>query len=339
MLKLGLWAMIFMCTSACATDYTDKRSSSKHFENGEFKNLEKGPQKSFWKFLKMRMNTEWSDWPEWREISVAKNIKKKNVEDFIEVTPINHSTFLIQYRGLNILTDPIYSERCSPVQFAGPKRVHKPGIHFKDLPQIDLIIISHDHYDHLDLDTIENLVKRDKPKIYLGLGVGERLDSMENVIEMDWWDKVRFSQELMINFVPVQHFSGRSLTDRNSTLWGGYVLEFKDKKIYFGGDSGYAGHYRLTYEKFGAMDLAFLPIGAYAPRSFMKYAHMDPIEAVRAHKDLHANKSIGMHYGTFQLTAEPIEEPVELLKKELEKQKINSLKFLALEFGKNYQFK
>lgn len=339
MLKLGLWMVLFMATSACATDYVDKRETSSHFKDGEFKNLEAGPQKSFWKFLKMRMKTEWSDWPDWREISVAKKIKNKNEADFIEVTPINHSTFLIQYKGLNILTDPIYSDRCSPVQFAGPKRVHKPGINFKDLPQIDLIIISHDHYDHLDLDTIESLVKRDSPNIFLGLGVGERLESMENVSEMDWWDKAKFSEELTVNFVPVQHFSGRTLTDRNSTLWGGFVLEFKDKKIYFGGDSGYASHYNLTYEKFGKMDLAFLPIGAYAPRSFMKYAHMDPTEAIQAHKDLRAKQSIGMHYGTFQLTAEKIDEPVKLLKKELEKQKIESSDFLALKYGQSYQFK
>ena len=231
----------------------------------------------------------------------------------IRATFINHSTVLIQTGGYNIITDPIYSERCSPVSFLGPKRVRNPGIRFDDLPKIDVIIISHDHYDHLDLPTVERLVARDHPKIYLGLGVGERLDSMHNVTELDWWQRVEVGKDFYLSFVPVQHFSGRTLWDRNSTLWGGFVLEIGKRKIYFGGDSGYADHYKQTFEKFGAMDLALLPVGGYAPRDFMSFAHLDPRQAVQAHLDLHSRQSIGIHFGTFQLTSESMDEPIQLL--------------------------
>ena len=170
----------------------------------------------------------------------------------------------------------------------------------------------------------------------MGLGVAGHLDDKDNVMELDWWESVQIDDTFRLTFAEVQHFSGRTLTDRRSTLWGGFVMEIGGRKIYFGGDSGYADHYKKTYEKFGPMDLSLLPIGAYAPRFFMGGVHVDPRQAVMAHLDLRSKKSIGMHYGTFQLTAEPREEPPELLKKEMKKLGIPEDDFITLEPGKAY---
>lgn len=305
------------------------------FTNGKFHNSVKS-NKSLGAFLKMRMNAEYAKWPKWVE-SIPGPAPAKRVEgDNIVYILINHSTVLIQAGGFNILTDPIYSKRCSPVTFAGPQRVRNPGITFEDLPKIDVIIISHNHYDHLDLPTINKIVSRDNPKLFMGLGVSKSMASKKKVFEMDWWQRIEVANNFTLTFVPVQHFSGRGLFDRNKTLWGGYVLEIAGNKIYFGGDSGYADHYKQTYEKFGAMDLSFLPIGAYAPRDFMAYAHMDPKQSVQAHRDLRSKKSIGMHYGTFQLTAEAIDEPAELLRKEAKIAGLSPEEFTTIEFGKAF---
>ena len=254
-------------------------------------------------------------------------------ESGVRLTFINHATFLIQTGGYNILTDPIYSHRCSPVSFAGPARVHKPAIPFEKLPKIDVIVISHDHYDHLDRPTLARLIERDNPRIYVGLGVAARFDPSERVVELDWWESVPVENNFLLTFAEVQHFSGRTLTDRNSTLWGAFVLEVGDKKIYFGGDSGYADHYKKTFQKFGPMDLALLPIGAYAPRFFMRNAHIDPRQAVQAHFDLQSRQSIGMHHGTFQLTSEPRDEPIQLLEKEKQRAGIAPQQFITLKPG------
>ena len=281
----------------------------------------------------MRISTSYADWPSWVESEYGPKPEERVDGDRLVITHINHSTMLIQAGGYNILTDPIYSDRCSPVSWAGPHRVLKPGIRFEDLPKIDIVLISHDHYDHLDIPTIEKLVERDGPRIFLGLGVSKHLDQRERVTELDWWESYRVSEKLRLHFVPVQHFSGRGLFDRNATLWGGYVLELAGQKIYFGGDAGYSSFYKETYERFGAMDVALLPIGAYMPRGFMAYAHMDPKEAVAAHLDLKSKFSIGMHYGTFQLTGEPYYEPTQYLYQELLKAGISPDSFISADFG------
>ena len=286
----------------------------------------------------MRFKHQWSQWPKWVDIAEGKKPVKKVEDNSIRVTFINHATFLIQTNGYNILTDPIYSHRCSPVSFAGPKRVHRPAIAFEDLPKIHVVLISHDHYDHLDLPTLSRLIQRDRPRIYMGLGVAAHLEEKDrvNATELDWWESASVGERFKLTFAEVQHFSGRTLTDRYSTLWGAFVLEIGDKHIYFGGDSGYADHYKKTFQKFGPMDLALIPIGAYAPRFFMGSAHIDPRQAVMAHLQLHSKKSIGMHYGTFQLTAEAINEPVELLEKEKKKFAVPKDDFITLKPGKAF---
>lgn len=320
---------------SCSSNHPSviKKQKSKNFKDGRFFNTTPFKEKSLFEVFKMRFNSNWSDWPEWVETNTSNDISERIKGSKIKVTFINHATMLIQTENINIITDPIFSKRASPVSFAGPKRVHAPGIELSKLPPIDYVLISHDHYDHLDLDTISKLIKKDNPKILTGLGVGQRLDSLENVYELDWWESQSF-ENIKFSFVRVQHFSGRGLGDWFTTLWGGYVIEVNGKKIYFGGDSGYADHYKKTFEKFGAMDLAFLPIGAYEPRWFMKDAHMNPKEAVQAHFDLKSKKSIGIHFGTFQLTAESRDTPEKEL--ESEKKKVNLKdEFVTLKVGES----
>jgi L-ascorbate metabolism protein UlaG (beta-lactamase superfamily) len=334
-----LYLLIIMTIGevALAKEYQDQRSRSQYFDGSQFFNPVRN-DKSFWSFLKMRIGAEWASWPDWIESAYGKINPIRVDGEEMHVSHINHSTVLIQIAGKNILTDPIFSERCSPISWAGPKRVRNPGIPFEGLPPIDIVLISHDHYDHLDLPTIERLIERDRPQFYVGLGVGERFENVETVLEMDWWESVQATDSIKIHFVPVQHFSGRSLWDRNSTQWGGFVIEAEGRRIYFGGDTGYADHFKQTRQKLGPMDLSLLPIGAYGPRDFMKYAHVNPEEAVQAHMDLESKLSIGMHYGTFQLTSEEYDAPLKELEIAKSKYGIATDQFLTPAFGEVLKF-
>jgi L-ascorbate metabolism protein UlaG (beta-lactamase superfamily) len=335
-MKIFTIVIISIMLAACAA--TDIREKSSHFNDGAFKNTSPIKMHSFFEMIwkGLTSDIERAVWPE-QVASVSDSAPLGKVEsNDTRVTFINHATFLIQTAGYNILTDPVFSERTSPFSFIGPKRIHKPGIDIAKLPKIDVIIISHDHYDHLDLDSINTLIERDNPRLYMGLGVGSRLTESDKIIEMDWWEKSEVADNFQLWFLEVQHFSGRTLTDRNSTLWGGFLLQINDKKIYFGGDSGYANHYQKTFERFGPIDLAFIPIGAYAPREMFKPIHLDPFEAVQAHVDLRSKLSIGMHYGTFQLSAEPFIEPIELLTKAKIDANIPKNEFITLDIGKPF---
>ena len=236
------------------------------------------------------------------------------------MTFVNHATVLVQTANVNVLTDPVWSERVSPVSWAGPRRRRPPGIRFEDLPQIDCVLVSHNHYDHLDVDTLERLEKRDRPSVLCGLGVGRllRRRGLSEVIELDWWESVRARPGLSVNAVPVQHFSGRGLFDRNHTLWTGFVLSGGDGSVYFAGDTGYGPHFRQAREKFPDIRLALLPIGAYKPVWFMGPVHMSPQEALAAHRDLGAAVSLGIHHGTFDLADDGEKEPTQEIARLLE---------------------
>jgi L-ascorbate metabolism protein UlaG (beta-lactamase superfamily) len=229
------------------------------------------------------------------------------------ITFIGHSTFLIRLPGLTILTDPIFSKRCSPVSFAGPSRVRRPGIRLSDLPHIDLVLLSHNHYDHCDLASLRKLRKRfPAMAIITTLGNAEYLAKkrLKNAFELDWWQEQHFAGA-KITATPARHFAARSLSDRNKTLWAGFMVETGGgQKIYFAGDTGYTKFFSEIFLRLGPPDLALLPIGAYEPRWFMGPVHMNPTDAVQAFQDLQAKRAIGMHFGTFQLTAEPIDAPL-----------------------------
>jgi len=228
------------------------------------------------------------------------------------LTWIGHATFLLQLGGLNILTDAHLTDRASPVWFAGPKRVTPPAIELGDLPHIDAVVISHNHYDHLDRATVKRLARQaaGSPRFFVPLGLKTWFAGagIRDAMELDWWDAVDY-KGLQFTLVPVQHWSARTLWDRDRTLWGGWVIEQPDFRFFFAGDTGYSPDFLNIGRRFGHVDLAAIPIGAYEPRWFMKVMHVNPEEAVQIHRDLRARYSVAMHWGTFILTDEPLDEP------------------------------
>ena len=282
-----------------------------YFDGKRFHNEERGTVARFGDFLKWTMTRKSRPWPKWIDAAPGPKPPERVGDGALRVTFVNHATALVQMDGLNILTDPVWSERTSPVGWAGPKRVRPPGIRFEDLPPIDLVLISHNHYDHLDVPTLRRLAERDSPRIVTGLGNRELLEAerIPKSEELDWWDTTDVAPGVRVVATPAQHFSGRGPGDRNQTLWMSMVVEGPSGRVYFAGDTGYGGHFARTRARLGPMRHALLPIGAYDPRWFMSSVHMDPAEAVRAHLELEAATSVGIHFGSFRLTDEGIDDP------------------------------
>jgi len=228
------------------------------------------------------------------------------------LTWVGHATFLLQLDGLNILTDAHFSERASPVQFAGPWRMVAPALRLTELPHIDAVVISHNHYDHLVRLTVKGLAAQSggSPHFFVPLGLKAWFAGVGigAVTELDWWDAVEH-RGLRFTLTPVQHWSSRTPWDRDKTLWGGWVVEHPQLRFFFAGDTGYSRDFKDIGARLGYIDLAALPIGAYDPRWFMQIMHVNPEEAVQIHQDLRARHSVAMHWGTFILTDEPLDEP------------------------------
>jgi len=305
---------------------------SDHCDGTRFFNSTGEIAKTFKDILKWKMNNKRKVWPKWVENKAKPNIATSTSENEIVLTFINHVTFLIQTAGLNILTDPVFSKRTSPLQWIGPQRVRDPGIALKDLPAIDIVLVSHNHYDHLDFDSIKYLSQKFQPHFVTPLGNGDllRKAGAQNVTETDWWDTTEIFH-IRILTVPAHHWSSRTPYDRNLALWSGFIVQTMKNKIYFAGDTGYGKHFKEIREKIGTMDVSLLPIGAYEPRWFMREQHMNPDDAVLAHQDLETNLSIGTHFGAFQLTDEGIDEPVKDL--EVAIKKYNAQNFIVMEVG------
>lgn len=225
------------------------------------------------------------------------------------ITWIGHSTLLVRMDGVTFLTDPMFSERASPLSFAGPKRLVPPGVPLKDLPPVDFALISHDHYDHADVDSIAALAKRGV-RFIVPLGLGELVRSAGGqATELDWWQDARIGA-VTVSCVPAQHFSGRfAFRGHNQTLWAGSVVSGPTRRFYHAGDTGYFDGFAEIARRFGPIDLAALPIGAYQPASIMRFVHLDPEEALQAGADLQAHRIVAMHWGTFDLTEEAPDEP------------------------------
>jgi len=251
------------------------------------------------------------------------------------VTFIGHATFLIQTAAGNILTDPMYSERAGPPLF-GPVRVRRPAVRFDDLPSISLVLLSHNHYDHCDLRTLRMLAERFDPIVITPLGNATlvRRAGITRVEELDWWEHAA-TAAMPVTLTPAHHFSARTPFDRNRALWGGFMISAGPLKIFFAGDTAYRPFFADIRQRLGPIDLALLPIGAYEPRWFMHAVHMNPAEAVQAHLDLGAPPSIGMHFGTFQLTTEGIDEPVQRLSDACQARNIPPSRFSTLDFGES----
>ena len=307
---------------------------SDHFDGSRFFNIE--PDNTFFDHLKWLWEMDTVDWPEWIE-DPPQPPPIAHVKEFgLRVTFINHATVLIQMDGFNILTDPIWSERAGPILWVGTKRVRAPGVKMEDLPNIDIILISHDHYDHLDIPTLQYFIENHQPIILVGLGVKRRLESVggNNIIELDWWQEFIYSSGKRITFVPSRHNSGRGIFDKNKTLWGGFVIEGSAGNVLFMGDTAFGELLKEIKKKCTHFRLAILPIGSYKKRWFMRSQHMSPDDAVSVHEMLEVTQSMGIHFGTFEEHPEQtIDAHEKDLKVALEKHNVPESEFWILKFG------
>ena len=288
--------------------------------NERFKNTnEEAAGKSFRDFLKWTFTNKK---PELVAIDSSDEWKELDSGSTDYMVWIGHATYLINKDNLTILTDPVFSKRASPVRFAGPKRLIPPAIPIDKLPKIDVITVSHNHYDHLDLRSLKKIYKANPNAIFLvPKGDKRRLErrGIENVIEFLWWEEIEIKGSKFI-FTPVQHWSARGIADRNKSLWGGWFMNLKTETIYHAGDTGYSKDFIETKKRLGSPSISLIPVGAYAPRWFMKTNHVNPPEAIQIAIDLESERNFGMHWGTFQLTDEEILEPPKLLKESLRDQ-------------------
>jgi L-ascorbate metabolism protein UlaG (beta-lactamase superfamily) len=324
--------LLLACGGCAACGY--RGPVTDHFDGRRFHNPGPREEHGFWGFLRWQWTKDRAEWPDSVPVPPAEVLPARIGEGRLRYTFIGHSTVLIQTDGINILTDPFFSERCSPVSWAGPKRVRLPALTLEQLPPIDVVLLGHNHYDHMDLPALGALHERDRPRVLTGLGNGTylRRRGIDTAEEFDWWEGT-LAGPVTIRFVPTRHFSGRGMGDHHRTLWGGFVIESSWGRTYFAGDTGYGEFFRLIREREGPLGLAFLPFGAYEPRWFMKPVHMNPAEAVRAHLDLGVRRTVGIHFGTVQLTDEAIDEPIEALQEALAATDLGDTEFIVPEFG------
>jgi L-ascorbate metabolism protein UlaG (beta-lactamase superfamily) len=295
---------------------------------------------AFWRW---QLTKDRAKWPERVENKVIADKPPARVADGVRVTFVGHASHLIQTGGLNILIDPVWSDRASPVAFAGPTRVRPPGIAFEDLPLIDVVLITHGHYDHLDVATLARLSQRGRPQIVAPLGHDATIrqgDAAANVAMLDWHHSAALNDKVKVTLVPTQHWTARGLYDRNKALWGGYIIETPAGRVYHITDTGYHDTlFHETRDRYGPFALAIIPVGAYEPRWFMRRQHVNPEEAVRVFQDCGAPLALAHHFGTFQLTDEAIDAPIEALRVACAEKGIAAQKFRVLDPGEVLELK
>lgn len=330
--------LIIFLSTACAAQ-PPMPAKSHHTPDG-FRNIYPKEERGAFDFLKWRFERFFKSTPfrDAYQFTLAQNNPALLRSGKIDaITWIGHATVLLQIGGKNILTDPHFSERASPVQWAGPKRVVQPGLPLDALPGIDMVFISHDHYDSLDRQTVRNLHERpggQETLFFVPLGLKRWFEKLgiERVIELDWWDNYE-TDGFTVTTVPVHHWSKRTLFSRNKTLWAGWVIQSGDFRFFFVGDTGYSPVLKEIGDRFGGFDLAAIPIGAYEPRWFMRHHHINPEEAVQVHLDIRSRLSVAIHWGTFILTDEPLDEPPVRLKKAMQEKRVPEKAFRVLKHG------
>lgn len=312
---------------------------SDHFDGKKFINKTGIPANGLAQVFKYITTREPEPWKRNYETFVRDIPLEKPDDNQVMITFVNHSTFILRYDDMTILTDPVWSKRCSPVQFAGPARFRPPGVKYEDIPPIDLVVISHNHYDHLDKITIQNLIRDHNPKFIVPLGLDHLLRKWgaKNITALDWWGSSKING-ISIKSVPANHFTSRGTFDRDQTLWCGYVIQQKGHKIYFAGDTGYGEIFKEIGNREGSIDVSLIPIGAYLPRWFMSPIHVSPQESVMIHKDVNSKQSIGMHFGTFALADDGPDRPIIDLAKERKEQQVDDDSFIVPDEGFTYTF-
>ncbi|ARK09858.1 MBL fold metallo-hydrolase [Fibrella sp. ES10-3-2-2] len=337
------YLLLILWLAACAPRY--KGPITDHFNGKKFANTGPAVERKGG-LLKWLFNRDKGVWLATPDALPGPKPQTRVFGDSLVVTFVGHSSFLLQVDGLNILTDPVWSDKIGPTRWLGIKRRRPPGLRYEDLPPIDAVLLSHCHYDHLDLGTLQRLAKDFNPPMVTPLGVSYLPKKVGGnaTRELDWNDKLVVSDKLTITCTEARHFSNRGMGDRNRTLWAGYLLHTRFGTIYFAGDTGYGDLFpkiarQAEASETGSIKFAMLPIGSYRPTWFMAPVHMSPIEAVQAFNDLGQPQSVGIHFGTFQQGDDGLFEPRDDLTKELLKQKIPLQRFVVPVEGKAMVFK
>jgi L-ascorbate metabolism protein UlaG (beta-lactamase superfamily) len=307
--------LLIAVAGGCAGVGGPKPGAPAHHREGGFANLNpafRAP--SAWEINSFRWRLFWAsvanrDIPELPRADNDGRALRENGSE-ATVTWVGHATLLVQLEGVNLLTDPQWSERASPVSFAGPKRFMAPGLRFEDLPPIHVVLISHDHYDHLDVATVQRLAREHRPffLVPLGLKAWFAAIGIGEVEELDWWDSRTF-RGLVLTCVPAQHWSARAPWDRDRRLWSGWAVAGDDRRFFFSGDTGYYDGFREVGARLGPFDLAAVSVGAYVPASIMQFTHTTPEQALQVFADVRGDRFIPIHWGTFRLSEEPLDEP------------------------------
>lgn len=313
-----------------------------HYNGDRFQNPWVTHSKGFRDFLKWQWTRQRPEWPEKVTYNTLDRDQFQELKPHeLEIYFIHHATYLIRIGNVNIITDPVFSTRASPVEFAGPKRVHDLAITIEEMPKIDVVLISHNHYDHLDLNSLKLIKKEFDPLFVVPLKNGPLLESIQisKIQQMDWWDRLQIEgSEIAITLTPALHWSARGIFDRNKALWGGFSLHKKEEHlVYFAGDTGYAPFFIDIRERLGSPRVSLLPIGASEPRWFMQEYHMNAQDAIQAYKDLKTQQAVAAHWGSFNLSDELIDQPKLSLAKELAKEENQHIKFEALVPGTKVQ--
>ena len=274
-----------------------------HFDGRRFRNQHSTPHNDFADAAKWATHRQPGFWKTYRDEPTGSPPPQRIDGDQLRVTFVNHTTVLLQTHGVNFLTDPIWSNRCGPVSWFGPRRVRPPGIRLEDLPPIDVVLLSHNHYDHCDLPTLKQIVRKHRPKLIAPLGNRRFLEPRGIPVfqELDWWDSTKVSDDVTVTAIPARHFSGRGIFDRDRSLWSGFMVGTPSGSICFAADTGFGDHFAEIRTRLGAPRLALLPIGAFRPEWFMSRVHMSPEQAIEAHQQLGARTTVATHFGTFRL--------------------------------------